>query len=315
VIGSRAKSAASTAGLLRQVEAFRRSRELVAAPKQAGAAVAVVRRFLWQQQIAAASQITPAAVQQFLANAQAQGRARKTLWNYRSAISAFCRHLVGCGILPADPCRGVGLARPAEVLPRYLSQAEISQALQVARRHGFWPEAALALATGLRLGEMIRLQWSDVDLTARSLSVRESKSGRPRILPLSAAAVEALQEQARVSGGFNYVFPARKTHPGGFYYRDRRRAEKWWKLALRPIQAAVPKFTAGMARSATGRGWHLFRHTFASRAAQAGVSLYKLAAWLGHSDVRTVRIYAHLAAGYDEDIERGQSNGSQMAVK
>lgn len=43
---------------------------------------------------------------------------------------------------------------------------------------------------------------------------------------------------------------------------------------------------------------------FASRAARRGVSLYKLAAWLGHSDVRMTRIYAHLQQGFDSDIER-----------
>ena len=83
---------------------------------------------------------------------------------------------------------------------------------------------------------------------------------------------------------------------------NRRRDISWWGRALKPIQDAVPKFKT-MQKGSTGRGWHLFRHTFASRAAQAGVSLYKLAAWMGHRDVRTTQIYSHLQAGYEEAIE------------
>ena len=51
-------------------------------------------------------------------------------------------------------------------------------------------------------------------------------------------------------------------------------------------------------------GWHEFRHTFASRLAQEGVSLYKICKWLGHADMKTTQIYAHFAPVYDRDIER-----------
>jgi hypothetical protein len=45
------------------------------------------------------------------------------------------------------------------------------------------------------------------------------------------------------------------------------------------------------------------RHTFASQLAMAGVSLYKISKWLGHSDVKTSQIYARLQT-QDEDINR-----------
>jgi integrase len=48
---------------------------------------------------------------------------------------------------------------------------------------------------------------------------------------------------------------------------------------------------------------HVLRHTFASTAAQQGVSLYKIAAWMGHSQSDVTELYAHLAA-YDDDINR-----------
>ena len=123
-------------------------------------------------------------------------------------------------------------------------------------------------------------------------------------MPLSSEALAVLAAQReRLPAGIHYVFPTRQTWRGGWRWRDRRRAGNCWLRALHPIQAAVPKFHE-LPGKCTGRGWHLFRHTFASRLVQAGVSLYKVAEWMGHSDVRTTRIYAHLAQGYDTDIER-----------
>jgi len=48
---------------------------------------------------------------------------------------------------------------------------------------------------------------------------------------------------------------------------------------------------------------HAMRHTFASILAQRGVSLYKIAAWMGHSTAEVTELYAHLTA-YDDDIRR-----------
>lgn len=56
---------------------------------------------------------------------------------------------------------------------------------------------------------------------------------------------------------------------------------------------------------------HVMRHTFASLAAQAGISLYKIGQWMGHSSSEVTEIYAHLAA-YDSDINR-MNTGSKDA--
>ncbi len=48
---------------------------------------------------------------------------------------------------------------------------------------------------------------------------------------------------------------------------------------------------------------HILRHTFASQLAIAGVSLYKISKWHGHSNFSTTQIYANLQAG-DDEIEK-----------
>jgi len=50
--------------------------------------------------------------------------------------------------------------------------------------------------------------------------------------------------------------------------------------------------------------WHDFRHAFASRLGQGGISIYRICKWLSHSDIKVTQIYAHFAPVYDDDIEK-----------
>lgn len=278
------------------LDAFEAAGRLTASAAHAAWARRAVGRFLWAQRICGPGEISRAAVVEFLAALRARGLTAKTIMNYRSAIATFAAFCRDRGLLAADPCAGIRLARPEGRLPRYLGADEIAAVLSAADRLGCWPEVCLALATGLRRGELIRLRWADVDVERRTLAVRKAKGRRPRVVPLAGAAVAAIEEQRRKAGRLAWVFPARRTWRGGWRYEDRPRAANWWTRAMRTIRREVPTFPAG-------RGWHLLRHTFASRAVQAGVSLYKLAQWMGHTDVRTTQIYAHLRPGFDEDIE------------
>lgn len=297
-VSAHGESLAVFGALLRD---FERASHLAAAPKQARAQVAIVRRFLWIQGIAKPRQIIPAAIETYLAQARRRLSAR-TLQHYLSALRAFCIFLQRRNLLDADATADIRLRAPERLVPRYLEPADVALVLRIAREQGTWAEVCLALSTGLRLSELIRLQWADIDFERRCLMVRKSKSGRPRLVPLCRCAIVALRLQRRRAGKFAYVFPARQTCPGRWWYVERPRSASWWRRAIKPLQDAVPLFRS-LPGCSTGRGWHLFRHTFASRAAQAGVSLYKLAQWLGHSDIRMTQRYAHLQEGWDEQIE------------
>lgn len=296
------------------IDDFARVAALRGGPEHVARTTRAVRRFLQAQGITHALEITPAAVQEYLTAAGQAGRSLKTLRAYLSAVSCFCDFLANRELLAANPCAEIHLRRPTQVLPRWLDDAEVGQVLRLARAHGAWPEVALALATGLRLSELIRLRWSDVDWQRRVLTVHESKSRRPRFIPLSQLALRALQLQRPLASAFAFVFPARQTYRGTRRLVDRRRSTRSLLRLLHPIQAAVPKFTRGTGARTTGRAWHLLRHTFASRAAQAGVSIYKLANWLGHRNIQTTTIYAHLKLGFDEQIELASPPAEPAAV-
>jgi integrase len=288
------------------IEQYTRFLSLTNGAQQQRVGRSIVRRFLWRVGFPPARRIDGTAVETFLAGLRSDGRSRKTLINCLSHLSVFCNWLVGRGFLPANPCEAIKLAKAAKPPPHYLKSEELPAARRAAEAAGILPEFLLAVSTGLRLAELARLRWTDVDSRGRTLMVRLAKGGKFRTVPLNAVALEALRRQrqrldAQGLTSLGFVFPARQTWPGGWRYVDRQRCDASWGRMFRPVQKAVATFTAIVG---VGRAWHCLRHTFASTLAQQNVGDGKLAGFLGHSDVRTVAIYRHLREGYDADIER-----------
>jgi integrase len=147
----------------------------------------------------------------------------------------------------------------------------------------------VALRTGLRRGELLALRWEDVNLAAATIKVQRSvwkniegptKSNRVRTVPLSPEALATMRElPTRFAKG--YVFGDGRT-------RLTVGALKW------PLYAACDG--AGIARA----GWHVLRHTFASHLAMRGVMVKAIQELLGHSDIKTTLMYAHLSPAIGE---------------
>lgn len=139
----------------------------------------------------------------------------------------------------------------------------------------------LALFTGARREEILRLRWSDADLDRGSWMLRDRKAGGDAGFPLSASAVAVLKRRsdsrdpADVS---EYVFPGTGEHG---YLRDPRAAFDRIKTAA--------KLPEGF------RLLHGCRHHYATMLVAAGVDFLTVARLLGHRDAQMVmRKYAHV---------------------
>lgn len=146
------------------------------------------------------------------------------------------------------------------------------------------PMMALALNTGLRLGELLALRWDCVDLEGGRLMVRRTvwrgveglpKGGRVREAGLNQASIQALQARLKLRNG-PYVFH----HEGQQMSAGKTRC---------PIYQASKK---GVGRPFS---WHVLRHSFASALAQRGVPLREIQEALGHSSLRMTERYSHLS--------------------
>lgn len=133
------------------------------------------------------------------------------------------------------------------------------------------PVVLLAMNTGLRRGELLSLQWSDVDLEAKVITIQASnaKNGRQRHLPLNAEALSVMTRWATQTGGQGDVFAPQDIKKG-------------WHALLN--EAGIKTFR-----------FHDLRHDFASKLVRVGVDLNTVRELLGHADIKMTLRYAHLA--------------------
>lgn len=175
-----------------------------------------------------------------------------------------------------SPCAGVRPFRVPGGRERFLGRGEARRLFDELGRRPCQEAAAvrLLLLTGARKGEIIRARWRDVDLERRILTVPISKSGRPRHIHLSAAAVAVLRRLSS-KGCSDWLFPSRKPDrpiTDIFYF---------WSALRRRLNLDDVRI-------------HDLRHTFASILVSSGQSLFVAQALLGHRSPAATMRYAHL---------------------
>ena len=178
--------------------------------------------------------------------------------------------------LGKNPFRKVKLQKENNARVRFLTDDEEARLLQVIPRP--WQALVLvALHTGMRFGEQMRLRWEDIDFKQRILTVRDSKPGTARHIPLNRVVVGTLESVLRRID-CPCVF---HTHKGEERIQLPRQWERWVD------EAGIENFH-----------WHDLRHTFASRLVMRGVDLYTVKELLGHHSIEMTQRYAHLTPNH-----------------
>lgn len=145
-----------------------------------------------------------------------------------------------------------------------------------------------ALLTGCRYGELITVRAGQFDRDNGTLHIPESKSGKRRDVVLASEGRQFFETATAGKGAADLVF----LRAGGVAWK---RVDQ-----VRPLKAACKA-----ARIFPAVGFHILRHTYASRLARANVPMAVIAKQLGHADLRmTTRHYAHLSPGYVADTVR-----------
>jgi len=184
------------------------------------------------------------------------------------------------GLLDKNPVSRVKALTENNARIRYLSQEEEAR-LRAVTPPADWAVVTFALNTGLRQGEMLSLRREDLDLRLGMVTVRRSKHGEQRHVPLNQSARDAV---AIILGGHDsdWVFPA----PRG---EGPRRGDSLYKgiLVRACKKAGILNFR-----------WHDLRHTFCSRLVMAGVDLRTVQELAGHKSILMTQRYAHLSPAH-----------------
>lgn len=179
-----------------------------------------------------------------------------------------------------NPFRKVKKPKLRELQPLFFTKDEFEKLIHVISDEQYRNICCVGLLTGMRLGEILNLQWSDIDLDSKTLRVLNSsefttKSKRNRTLPIS----EQLYEILSVMG--------MKSSSALVFHKKGTRFDV--DVISRKFKHYVRK-----ARLRDKLHFHSLRHTFANGLVQDGVSLYEVQKLLGHSNISVTQVYSHL---------------------
>jgi integrase len=180
-----------------------------------------------------------------------------------------------------NPCSDVTRPKLPKGRVRYLSDAERDALLAQCQKDPeprLYPFVLLAISTGARAGELTGLTWHDVDLSRGTASLRNTKNGEMRALPIKGAALAAIKAMHQddvdpevhvFAGPAGPIFDYR---PGFIRTRD---------------AAGIKDFR-----------FHDCRHCTGSYLAMNGATTSEIAAILGHKTLVMVKRYSHLSDGH-----------------
>lgn len=219
---------------------------------------------------------------------QKVGAGAKTTNNVLSVLSKLLRVALKVEVLRHLPVT-VELVKVPPPDMEHMEEDELEALLDAARKHDPRTVAVILLGAdaGLRVGEMVALEWSDVDARRKQINVRRSewkgqveapKGGKARRVPMTARLAEALAA-----------------------IRHLRGPRVFWRDDGEPVTTRVLELRVNTAAKRAGldvSGCHVLRHTFCSRLAVRGAAPVAIQRAAGHASLQAVQRYLHLAPAH-----------------
>lgn len=202
--------------------------------------------------------------------------AHKTVNFEIGTIGHFFNLAIKYNYISKNPVEDVEKLKWKQKTPKFFSKKEIKLILENCGER-LYPIFLAFLYTGMRKNELKNLEWTDIDFKNKLIKVQikdfwEPKFGSARLIPMNRKLCEILGKHDRKS---RWVFCTNSGQQVRHLRRD---------LLLLCDRLGIKNVTL-----------HTFRHTFASHLVMSGVDLPSVQKLLGHKDIKTTMIYAHLA--------------------
>lgn len=258
------------------------------------------------------TQVTPGMIRSLVDGMREDGLSAATVRSAYRLLAAAMRYALEEGAIAENPCRKIRLQQDEVAEQRVLTRTEQERLRGAAFSVNDMP-VLVSLYTGMRLGEVCALKWTDVDWEQRTVTVRrtvqrvaqESKKDRKtalitgtpksahahRVLPLPAFLLHKLRAAFEQRGKTEYIFSATES-----------------AAEPRTVQRRLKRLTNRL--EMPGVHFHTLRHTFATRLLEMGVDVKTVSTLLGHASAKTtLDFYAHsLIEHQREAVERLAAN-------
>ncbi len=252
--------------------------------------------------------IQPSQVQNLYSNLLAKGLSAQTVHHVHTVLHTCIEQAVRWDLVPRNVVKLVDPPKVERKPAQYLSDEEQDALLDAAAGTRWEPLIVLGLATGMRIGELLGLKWSDLDLDQGTVRIERSlgRDGQFHDTKTAAGRRELSLDSHTVT-----VLKAQRTNQ----IAERLTESEWedqnlvfcthqgrplmQRNVLRAYHQLLEK--AGLSK----RPIHALRHTNASNWLRRGIHPKKVQSRLGHSNIAvTMDRYSHLSPGFDrEDVE------------
>ncbi|PIQ78675.1 integrase [Candidatus Peregrinibacteria bacterium CG11_big_fil_rev_8_21_14_0_20_41_10] len=209
----------------------------------------------------------PEKVRSFFMEKHTAGLAPQTINLYLNAIKFYYRNIIEY----KGPI-GIRFAKRSRRLPVVLSRDEIKKMIGLTKYGQHKLLLALSYGAGLRVSEVIKLKYSDIDFPSKLILVREGKGKKDRLVLLPQNLIAYIQQH---------------THKGSYLFMGATWEEH---LCARSAQY-IFKNAAKRAGIRDDASFHSLRHSFATHMLEDGVDIRFIQDLMGHRDIRTTQIY------------------------
>lgn len=204
-----------------------------------------------------------------------------------SSLKTFYSYFLKLGRISANPTDGIKSPKLGIHLPTYLTIDEINKLLDIEVTDVFSSrnKAILELmyATGLRISEVITLEFKNIDYEECIVRVM-GKGSKERIVPINDYAIKYLKDYID-----NYRPELVKNEINNYIFLNNH-----GRMLTRQGIFKMIKNYASIKGIKKTIGPHTLRHTFATHLLENGADLRVIQELLGHSDISTTQIYTHL---------------------
>ncbi|TGK49192.1 recombinase XerD [Leptospira kanakyensis] len=221
--------------------------------------------------------LEPTDIYKFFLYLRLENRSDSSLINFYSAILLFYSLIDRKEMLQLVP-----LPKRKRTVVSVFSQTEIVSLLSNCCT--FWEKIIFTLlySSGIRIGEVVNLQISNIDFERKAIFIESGKGGHARYAILADKTAALLKQYIKIYNPKSYLF---FSHKG-----------KDVAVSIRSIQAAFQKIRklAGIRKYGTV---HTLRHSFATHLLEDGYGLVYIQKLLGHADIKTTLVYLHVSPG------------------
>jgi integrase/recombinase XerC len=218
-----------------------------------------------------------------------KGRKKSSVGRKLAALKGFFRYLVATHQIEKDPLLLIHSPKQEKPLPKFLSVDDVFQLLggvKIKNALDIRDRAMLEVfySTGIRVSELVGLNWSDVDFQLGIIRVL-GKGSKERIVPIGEVALEVVRDYSmEVRKKWNLA--CKGENPVFLNHRGTR-------ITTRSVARSLEKHLRAVGIPVK-MGPHGLRHTFATHLLNNGADLRVIQELLGHASLSTTQRYTHL---------------------